>query len=128
MGSRTFAMTAAAAAAFVAASANAQEIERPATTTFFVAIPLDARNAKEATLNFGLQFQGSRPYQYVKVDYQTLHALPAALAAVEAKYLFVGAVAVGAAVAVSKKDKQKSESFQQQQAQQQAACPEVCAK
>ena len=128
MGLSKFAFAAAAAAAFVAAPAASQEIYRAPTTTFFVAFPLDARNAKEATPNFGLQFQGSKAYQSVKVDYQTFRALPAALAAIEAKYLVVGGVAVGAAVAVSKKDKKQSESFQQQQAQQAQACPDVCAK
>lgn len=83
MGSRLLAMAAAAAAAgFVALPALAQEIERPATTTFFMSIPLDGRSA---TPNFGLQFQGSRPYQFVKFDYQTFRALPAALEAIQAK-------------------------------------------
>ena len=105
MGSRLMALAAAAAAAFVAAPATAQEIERPATTTFFLAFPLDSRTAAP---NFGVQFQGSRPYQFFKVDYQTFHALPAALAAVEAKY------------------HEKLDSFRQQ-AQQAQACPVDCA-
>jgi len=83
MGSRRLAMAAAVAAGFVAMPAPAQEIERPATTTFFVSIPLDSRTAPPS---FGVQFQGSRPYQFVKFDYQTLRALPAALSAIEAKY------------------------------------------
>ena len=83
MGSRLLALAAAAAAAgFVALPALAQEIERPATTTFFMSIPLDGRSA---TPNFGLQFQGSRPYQFVKLDYKTLRDLPGALAAMEAR-------------------------------------------
>lgn len=123
MGSRLFGWAAAAAAALVAAPALSQEIGRPATTTFFVAFPLDA---KAATPNFGIQFQGSRPYQFVKLDYQTFRFLPEALAAVEVKYLVVGAVAVGATVAVTRKDRKQSESFQQQQAQQAQACPQVC--
>lgn len=127
MGSRQLAVAAALAAAFVAAPATSQEINRAPTTTFFVAFPLDARNAKEATPNFGLQFQGNKPYQYVKVDYQTFRVLPGALAAIEAKYLVVGAVAVGAAVAVSKKDKKTSQTMQEQQAQQAQACPVDCA-
>jgi hypothetical protein len=83
MGSRLLAMVAAAAAGFVAMPAPAQEIERPATTTFFVSIPLDSRTAPPS---FGVQFQGSRPYQFVKFDYQTFRTLPATLAAIEAKY------------------------------------------
>ena len=83
MGSRLLALAAAAAAGFVAVPALSQEIERPATTTFFVSIPLDSRTAPPS---FGVQFQGSRPYQFVKFDYQTLRALPAAFSAIEAKY------------------------------------------
>jgi hypothetical protein len=116
---------AAAAATLIAAPAFSQEIRAP-MTTFFIAIPLDARTAKEQTPNFGLQFQGMKPYQSVKVDYQTFKFLPGALAAMEVKYIVAGAVAVGAAVAVAKKDKQTSQSFAQQQADQKAACPTEC--
>ncbi|HWI36540.1 MAG TPA: hypothetical protein VNU64_08805 [Burkholderiales bacterium] len=83
MGSRLLALAAAAAAGFVALPALSQDFERPATTTFFVSIPLDSRTAPPS---FGVQFQGSRPYQFVKFDYQALRALPAALTAIEAKY------------------------------------------
>lgn len=54
----------------------------------------------------------------MKVDYQTFKFLPAALVALEAKYIVAGAVAVGAAVAVTKKDSKTSSSFQAQQEQQ----------
>ena len=116
---------AAAAATLIAAPAFSQEFRAP-TTTFFVTVPLDARSHKEFTPNFGLQFQGSRPYQAVRVDYQTFKFLPGALAAVEIKYVVAGAVAIGAVAAVSHKDKKTSATFQQQQAEQKAACPEVC--
>ena len=116
---------AAAAATLIATPAFSQELRAP-MTTFFVAIPLDASSHKEFTPNFGLQFQGMKPYQSVKVDYQTFKFLPAALAAMEVKYIVAGAVAVGAAVAVAKKDKQTSQSFAQQQADQKAACPTSC--
>jgi len=126
MGPGHFAVLAAAAASTFAASAQSQEINRAPTTTFYVAIPLDATSRKEAVPNFGLQFQGSKPYQSVKVDYQTLRFLPGALAAVEVKYVVAGAVALGAGVAVAKKDKKTSAQFQQQQAQQAADCPVTC--
>lgn len=116
------ASAAAAAATLIAAPAMSQEMTRAPMTTFFIAIPLDATTHKEQTPNFGLQFQGSRPYQSVKVDYQTFKFLPAAIAAMEAKYIIAGAVAVGAAVAVAKKDKSTSQSFQAQQAQQAENC------
>jgi hypothetical protein len=114
-----------AAATLIAAPAFSQEIRAP-TTTFFVAIPLDATTRKEFTPNFGLQFQGSRPYQAVKVDYQTVRFLPGVLAAMEAKYIVAGAVAVGAAVAVAHKDRKTSTTFAEQQAEQKAACPVTC--
>ncbi len=126
MGIKHVAVSAAAAAAtLIAAPAFSQELRAP-MTTFFVAIPLDASTHKEQTPNFGLQFQGMKPYQSVKVDYQTFKFLPAAIAAMEVKYIVAGAVAVGAAVAVAKKDKQTSQSFAQQQADQKAACPSTC--
>jgi hypothetical protein len=114
-----------AAATLIAAPAFSQEIRAP-MTTFFVAIPLDATTRKEFTPNFGLQFQGSRPYQAVKVDYQTVRFLPGVLAAMEAKYIVAGAVAVGAAVAVAHKDRKTSTTFAEQQAEQKAACPVTC--
>jgi hypothetical protein len=116
---------AAAAATPIAAPAFSQEIRAP-MTTFFVAIPLDATTRKEFTPNFGLQFQGSRPYQAVKVDYQTVRFLPGVLAAMEAKYIVAGAVAVSAAVAVAHKDRKTSTTFAEQQAEQKAACPVTC--
>jgi len=116
---------AAAAATLIAAPAFSQEIRAP-MTTFFVAIPLDATTRKEFTPNFGLQFQGSRPYQAVKVDYRTVRFLPGVLAAMEAKYIVAGAVAVGAAVAVAHKDRKTSTTFAEQQAEQKAACPVTC--
>ena len=127
MGLKHIAVSAAAiAATLVAAPAFSQEFTTP-MTKFFIAVPLDARNAKEQMPNFGLQFQGSRAYQTVTVDYNTFRLVPAAIAgAVEAKYIVAGALAVGAAVAVAKKDKGTSQSFQQQQADQKAACPASC--
>jgi hypothetical protein len=116
------ASVAAAAATLIAAEASAQEITVP-MTKFFIAIPLDARSPKEQMPNFGLQFQGSRPYQSVKVDYNTFKLVPAAVAGLEAKWIVAGAVAVGAAVVATHKDKSTSQQFQQQQQEQKLACP-----
>src|SRR4051794_16805406 len=127
MGTNQLAITAALAAALVAAPAMSQEITRAPMTTFFVAVPLDATTHKEAVPNFGLQFQGSKAYQSVKVDYQTFRLLPGAIAALEVKYLVVGAVAVGATVAVATKDRNKSQTLAAQQQQQAQACPVQCA-
>jgi hypothetical protein len=116
---------AAAAATLIAAPAYSQELTTP-MTKFFVSIPLDASTKKEFTPNFGLQFQGSKPYQAIRVDYQTFKFLPGALAAVEVKYIVAGAIAIGAAAAVAHKDSKTSASFAQQQADQKAACPATC--
>ena len=129
MGIKHVAASAAAAATMIAAPALSQEVVAP-MTKFFVAIPLDARSAKEQSLNFGLQYQGSRPYQSVRVDYQSFKLLPAAASGLEMKYIVAGAVALGAAVAATHKSKSEqatSQQFQQQQQQQQQACPtKVC--
>ena len=129
MGLKHFAVgIAAAAAALFAAPASSQSLGevRSPMTGFYVAVPLDASTRKEQEMNFGLQFQGSRAHQIVRVDYQTFKLLPAAIAGLEAKYIIAGAVAVGAAVAIASQDKGKSESFQQQQATQAENCPQVC--
>lgn len=123
MATRNLAVAAAAAAATLfAAPAISQDLARAPMTTFFVSIPIDGANRKEQEMNFGLQFTGQKPYQYVRVDYQTYKFLPAAIAAMEVKYIVAGAVAVGAAVAVAKKDSNKSSSFAQAQAQQAEQC------
>jgi hypothetical protein len=118
---------AAAAATLFAAPAFSQSFGefRAPTTSLFVSIPLDAKTKKEQEMNFGLQFQGTKAYQTVKVDYQTFKFLPGAIAAMEAKYIIAGAVAIGAAVVVAKQDKGKSESFAQQQAAQAENCAQT---
>ena len=127
MGIKHVAVSAAAAAAtLIAAPAFSQELVTP-MTKFFVSIPLDATTKKDFAPNFGLQFQGMKPYQNVKVDYQTFKFLPAAIAAMEVKYIVAGVVAVGAAAAVAHKDKKTSQSFQSQQQAQKDACPVECA-
>ena len=129
MSTRHFAAAAAAAAATLFAApafAQAQLTElRAPMTSFYVSIPLDGATRKQQEWNFGLQFQGLKPYQAVKVDYKTFKFLEAAMAGMEAKYIIAGAVAIGAAVVISKQDKGKSESFQASQAQQAENCAET---
>lgn len=126
MGIKHVAMAAAmGAAASLSTSALAQEVVAP-MTKFFVAIPLDARNAKEQLPNFGLQFQGSRPYQSMTIDYQKLKLVPAVAGGVELKYIVAGGVALIAAIAATHKTKSEqatSERFAQEQQQQKEACP-----
>ena len=116
---------AAVAATLFAAPAFSQELVTP-MTKFFVSIPLDATTKKDFAPNFGLQLQGSRPYQTMQVDYQTFKFLPGVIAAMEIKYIGAGAVAIGAAAAVAHKDKGTSQSFQQQQQAQKDACTTIC--
>ena len=125
MGVKQVASAAVLAAMWVATPALAQEIRAP-MTTFFVSIPLDARTPKEQMPNFGLQFQGMKPYQTVRIDYNTFKFLPGALAALEVKYIVAGAVAVGAAVAVAHKDHKTSDQFAQQRQEQLQNCPVQC--
>jgi len=125
MGVKQVASAAALAAMWVAAPVLAQEVRAP-MTTFFVSIPLDAKTKKEQMPNFGLQFQGSKPYQTVRVDYDSFKFLPGALAALEVKYVVAGVVAVGTAVAVARKDHKQSDSFAQQRQQQLENCPVKC--
>ena len=115
----------AAAATLIATPAHPQELTTP-MTKFFVSIPLDATTHKDSVPNFGLQFQGSRPYQAVRIDYQTFKLLPGVFAAVEVKYVVAGAVAIGAAAALTHKDKSTSQSFQQQQQAQKESCTATC--
>jgi len=130
MATKEFAVAVAAAAATLfSAPAFSHDIVRAPTTMFYVSIPLDGTSRKDQEMNFGLQFQGMKPYQYVNVDYKTFKFLPGAIAAMEAKYIIAGVVATGAAVAIAKKDSKKSEAFaqaQQQQAEQCAQTVQTC--
>ena len=116
---------AAVAATLFAVPAFSQELNAP-MTKFFASIPLDATTRKDFAPNFGLQFQGSRPYQAIQVDYQTFRLVPGVIAAMEVKYIVAGAVALGAAAAVTHKDKGTSQSFQQQQQAQKDSCTASC--
>jgi hypothetical protein len=62
MGAKSLATIAAACAAAFAAPGYAQEFRAP-TTMFFMEVPLDAKSPREQMPTFGLQLQGSRPYQ-----------------------------------------------------------------
>lgn len=126
MGVRSLAVVAAAcAAAGVAGPGHAQDFRAP-MTTFFMEIPLDARSPGEQAPNFGLQFQGSRPYQTLRVDRKMFRFLPA-VAGVEATWIVAGAVGVVAVASITRKDPGTSQQLQQQQQQQLEACPVTCA-
>ena len=126
MGVKSLAVIAAAcAAAGAAAPSHAQELRAP-TTTFFMEIPLDARSPRELAPNFGLQFQGSRPYQSLRVDQKMFRFLPA-IAGIEGTWIVAGAVGVVAVASIAHKDKGTSQQLQQQQQEQLQSCPVQCA-
>jgi hypothetical protein len=97
-------------------------------TTFFMEIPLDVRSPAQQA-NFGLQLQGSRPYQSLRIDRKMFNLLPA-LAGIEATWVVAGAVGVVAVASIAHKDKgttQQLEREKEQQRQQIEACPTQCA-
>ena|ERR1700682_1626555 len=132
MGVKHLAASAAVAASFVATPSIAQDFRAP-MTTFYMAIPLDAKSVREQTPAFGLQIQGRQDYQTFRLDTKMLDMysrstfFPAVIAGIEAKWIIAGAVAATAAVAATRKDKATSQSMQQSQQAQLEACPETCA-
>jgi hypothetical protein len=123
MAFKHFAMVAAACAASLAAPSFAQDFRAP-MTTFYMAIPLDAKSVKEQ-MSFGLQIQGRERYQTVRIDTQTFKFLPT-IAGIEGQWLVAGAVGVAAVAALTHKDKGTSQQLQQEQQQNKEACPQVC--
>jgi hypothetical protein len=115
----------AAAAALLAAVTPAAAFdpgEQSALTMFYISIPLDLRaSRKEAPWSVGLQIQGRRDYQAIRIDSTMLNAF--SLNDIDAKWMVAGLVTVGAAAAVGAKDKKTTNQLQQQQTQQQQAQP-----
>ena len=86
--------------------------------TFFVAIPLDARDVKEQSLYSGLAIQGKRAYESVRVDSRRFNddrTVNFFGTAIGVKWIIAGAVAAGAVAAVASKDKSTTSNNQQQQ-------------
>jgi cytochrome c-type biogenesis protein CcmH/NrfG len=116
---------AALAALFVslpAAAFNDSPTQQPQGVMFYVAIPLDARELKREPLAAGLQIQGKRDYETVRIDTRMFNdnrTFNFFGTGIEAKWIIAGVVAAGAVVAVAAKDKSTSNSQQQQQQQQQ---------
>ncbi|HJT61452.1 MAG TPA: hypothetical protein VJ797_07195 [Burkholderiales bacterium] len=89
--------------------------------TFFIAIPLDAREVKEQSLYSGLAIQGKRAYESVRVDsrmFNDTRTVNFFGTAIGVKWIIAGAVAAGAVAAVASKDKSTANSNQQAQQQQ----------
>jgi hypothetical protein len=86
--------------------------------TFFIAIPLDAREVKEQSLYSGLAIQGKRAYESVRIDsrmFNDTRTVNFFGTAIGVKWIIAGAVAAGAVAAVASKDKSTAKSNQQQQ-------------
>ena len=94
MGARSLAVIAATCAAAVVAPGQAQELRTP-STMIFMEVPLDAKSPREQMPNFGLQLQGSRPYQSLRIDQRTLHSFNFLPDGIEATWLVAGAVGSG---------------------------------
>ncbi|HYI87929.1 MAG TPA: hypothetical protein VEX61_12615 [Burkholderiales bacterium] len=109
---------------FPAAAFNDGPTQQTQGITFFVALPLDARDVKQQTLYSGLAIQGKRPHETVRVDsrmFNDTRTVNFFGTGIEAKWIVAGVVAAGAVAAVASKDKSTTQSYQQQQQQQQAA-------
>lgn len=91
-----------------------------ALTMFYISIPLDSRPSRKTgeQWSFGLQIQGKRDYQAVRIDSTMLNAF--SLNDIDAKWMVGGLVTLGAIAAISYKDKKTANQIQQEQAQQQA--------
>jgi cytochrome c-type biogenesis protein CcmH/NrfG len=113
---------AAAAAILVATPCAAFDnpTQQSQAVTFYVAIPLDARQVKDQSLYSGLAIQGKRPHETVRVDsrmFNDTRTINFFGTGIEAKWIVAGVVAAGAVAAVGSKDKSTSQSYQQQQQQ-----------
>jgi hypothetical protein len=87
-----------------------------ASTMFYISIPLDLRlSRKEQQWTAGMQLQGKREYQAIRIDSMMLNAF--SLNDIDAKWIIAGLVAAGAAAAIGSKDKGTTSSLQQQQTQ-----------
>ena len=108
---------------FPAAAFNDGPTQQTQGITFFVAIPLDARDVKEQSLYSGLAIQGKRAHENVRIDsrmFNDTRTVNFFGTGIEVKWIIAGVVAAGAVAAVATKDKATT-AQQQQQQQQQAA-------
>jgi hypothetical protein len=107
---------------FPAAAFNDGPTQQTQGITFFVALPLDARDVKQQSLYSGLAIQGKRAHENVRIDsrmFNDTRTVNFFGTGIEVKWIIAGVVAAGAVAAVASKDKSTTESYQQQQQQQQ---------
>lgn len=111
-----------AAALLVSATAGAQEIQDSIPTTmFYISIPLGGATVRERMPSYGLAWKGKKQYETVSLDSKMLGFAP--LAAIEAKWLIAGGLAVAAGVYVSRKDDGRSDGYSNDQNTQQNSPP-----
>jgi hypothetical protein len=93
--------------------------EAGASTMFYISIPLDFQLPRKERQQWtaGLQLQGKRDYQAVRIDSRMLNYF--SFNDIDAKWMIAGLVATGAAVAIGSKDKRTTDNLQQQQTQSQ---------
>jgi hypothetical protein len=93
--------------------------EAGASTMFYISIPLDFQLPRKERQQWtaGLQLQGKRDYQAVRIDSRMLNYF--SFNDIDAKWMIAGLVATGAAVAIGSKDKKTTDNLQQQQSQSQ---------
>jgi hypothetical protein len=100
-------------------------LQRPSQgMMFYLSIPLDARDVKQNKLAYGMQFQGQRAYETVRVDTRMFdddRTFNFFGTAIGVKWIVAGVAAAGAVAVVASKDKSTSNNQQQQQQQQQQA-------
>jgi cytochrome c-type biogenesis protein CcmH/NrfG len=115
---------------FPAAAFNDGPIQQTQGITFFVALPLDARDVKQQSLYSGLALHGKRAHENVRIDsrmFNDTRTVNFFGTGIEVKWIIAGVVAAGAVAAVATKDKaastqqQQQQQAAQQQQQQQAA-------
>ena len=108
---------------FPAAAFNDGPTQQTQGITFFVAVPLDARDVKQQSLYSGLAIQGKRAHENVRIDsrmFNDTRTVNFFGTGIEVKWIIAGVVAAGAVAAVATKEKSTTAANQQQQ-QQQAA-------
>jgi hypothetical protein len=77
------------------------------TTMFYISIPLDTGiSRKDQQPSFGLQLQGKREYQAIRIDSKVLNFLPAG--GLEVKWIVAGVLAAGAVVALGSRPRLSS--------------------
>jgi hypothetical protein len=104
----------------VSMSANAWEVRDEPSTMIFIRVPLDGASPKEQKMVWGLGWRGKKDYQVLNVDSQMVNNF-VGLGILEAKWVLVGAVALGGAVAVANSGSKAAATQVQQQQQAQAA-------